>query len=206
MHKPCSAPWIRSNRESLCELLRPLLVSRDPNPLGETDYRDMSLVFLVAASGFQLPAAPVRAPVARRVAQQPQMLDLFGSISQGITKLQAGDYDEAAVKAALERQIANRPCIMYSTTTCPFCKKTTDVLDKLGAMYTNIELDVVEEGNAKRAELANIVGRTSVPAVFIGGTYVGGCNDGGLGGVLTLHERGELAPMLTKAGALASRI
>ena len=65
---------------------------------------------------------------------------------------------------------------------------------------------MVEEGNAKRVELANIVGRTSVPAVFISGIYVGGCNDGGLGGVLPLNERGELAPMLTKAGSLMSRI
>ena len=164
----------------------------------------MSLAFLVAASGFQLPATPARAPVTR--AAQPAMLDLFKNVIQGISKMQAGDYDEAAVKAALEQQIANRPAIVYTTTTCPFCKKTTDVLDKLGAMYTNIELDVVDEGNAKRVELANIVGRTSVPALFIGGTYVGGCNDGGLGGALPLYERGELAPMLTKAGALTSRI
>ena len=56
---------------------------------------------------------------------------------------------------------------------------------------------------AKKAELAGIVGRTSVPMVFIGGTYVGGCNDGGLGGVLPLHEQGQLRPMLQKAGALA---
>lgn len=165
----------------------------------------MSLVFLIAASGFQLPAAPhARAPAAR--VAQPQMLDFLQGMSKGITKLMAGEYDEAAVKAALERQIASKPCIVYTTTTCPFCKKTTEALDKLGAMYTNIELDVVEEGNAKRVELANIVGRTSVPAVFISGIYVGGCNDGGLGGVLPLNERGELAPMLTKAGSLMSRI
>ena len=45
-----------------------------------------------------------------------------------------------------------------------------------------------------------------MPAVFVGGKFVGGCNDGGLGGALPLYERGELAPMLTKAGALTSRI
>lgn len=55
---------------------------------------------------------------------------------------------------------------------------------------------------AIRTELAGIIGRTSVPAVFIGGQFVGGANDGGLGGVLTLHGKGELAPLLMKSGSL----
>ena len=41
---------------------------------------------------------------------------------------------------------------------------------------------------ATRAELANKVGRTSMPAVFAAGEYIGGCNDGGMGGVLTLNK------------------
>ena len=53
-------------------------------------------------------------------------------------------------------------------------------------------------GYALRAELAELTGRTSVPAVFIGGEFVGGCNDGGLGGVMTLDRAGKLQPMLTK--------
>ena len=56
---------------------------------------------------------------------------------------------------------------------------------------------------AMKAELANILdGRTSLPAVFAGGEFLGGCNDGGLGGVSTLLKRGELAPLLQKAGSL----
>ena len=57
---------------------------------------------------------------------------------------------------------------------------------------------------ATRAELANIVGRTSVPAVFAAGEYLGGCNDGGMGGVLTLHKEGRLKPLLQKAGSVAA--
>lgn len=58
-------------------------------------------------------------------------------------------------------------------------------------------------GYATRAELAEITGRTSVPAIFVGGEFIGGCNDGGMGGIMTLDKAGELGPMLKKAGAIA---
>jgi len=53
-----------------------------------------------------------------------------------------------------------------------------------------------------RAELGFLVGRTSVPAVWIGGRFVGGCNDGAPG-LLPLDRTGELDAMLRSAGALA---
>jgi len=51
--------------------------------------------------------------------------------------------------------------------------------------------------------MADVVGRTSVPAVWIGGEFVGGCNDGPRGGVASLSESGELEGLLRKAGALS---
>ena len=76
------------------------------------------------------------------------------------------------------------------------------MLDTYGAKYTVVELNEVEGGYPLRAELAAREGRTSVPALFVNGVFVGGCNDGGLGGVLTLDKAGKLKPMLTDAGAL----
>ena len=55
---------------------------------------------------------------------------------------------------------------------------------------------------AIKAELAGITGQTSVPQVFIGGEFIGGCNDGGIGGVMPLKSTGELEQRLIKAGAL----
>lgn len=74
--------------------------------------------------------------------------------------------------------------------------KAKQVLDGYGAQYRVVELNEVSGGYALRAELAELTGRTSVPAVFIGGEFVGGCNDGGLGGVMTLDRAGKLQPML----------
>ena len=65
-----------------------------------------------------------------------------------------------------------------------------------------LELDVVPEGKAVRAELGARTGRTSMPSVWVDGQYVGGCNDGGLGGVVPLNEQGRLVPLLKAAGSV----
>ena len=55
---------------------------------------------------------------------------------------------------------------------------------------------------ALRAELGDLVGRTSVPAIWISGEFIGGCNDGP--GLLTLDAQGRLDAMLAEAGAIAA--
>ena len=46
------------------------------------------------------------------------------------------------------------------------------------------------------------INRTSVPAIWIDGVYAGGCNDGGLGGVVKLDQQGRLDELLKAAGAV----
>jgi len=76
------------------------------------------------------------------------------------------------------------------------------LLDGKGASYFVLELDEIADGPALRAELGQLTGRTSVPAIWIGETFVGGCNDGPLGGVNSLAAAGTLDAMLADAGAL----
>ena len=170
------------------------------------------LLLLGSAHGYLLPsplAAPAR-PGPANPAQSARLagrvgMNMFGDLMKGMTKLQAGNYDEAAVRADVERMIARKPCVVFATTTCPFCKQANKALTDMGAVYTVVNFDEDEGGMAMKAELAGILdGRTSVPAVFVGGQFVGGANDGGLGGVLTLNKSGELAPLLVAAGALSA--
>ena len=53
---------------------------------------------------------------------------------------------------------------------------------------------------AIRSELAELTGRSSVPAVFVGGRCIGGFTDGP--GLSTLHAEGKLEDMLRAAKAL----
>ena len=50
--------------------------------------------------------------------------------------------------------------------------------------------------------MATLVGRTSVPAIWIGGKFVGGFNDGPMGGLRILAENGELDGLLADVGAI----
>lgn len=73
------------------------------------------------------------------------------------------------------------------------------LLTTLGVHPTVIELDDAEMGRARAAlgELDSAEGASSGgPAVFIGGSHVGGME-----GLMALHLSGRLLPMLREAGA-----
>lgn len=133
---------------------------------------------------------------------QVNLFDFLKEGKKALVKSLAGEYDEVAIQARMKDLIDSNPVFMFSFTTCPFCIKAKKVLDGLDAKYTVVELDTDTDGKAIRAEMADLVGRTSVPAIWIGGEFVGGCNDGPMGGVVNLNERGKLVDLLKGVDAL----
>jgi len=127
---------------------------------------------------------------------------LFDEGKKKIVKSFAGDYDAAAIRNRINELIDDNPVLMLSFTTWPFCLKAKDVLDCINAKYTVVELDKDPDGKAIRAEMADLVGRTSVPAIWIGKQFVGGCNDGPMGGLMSLSESGKLKRLLSKVGSI----
>ena len=75
-------------------------------------------------------------------------------------------------------------------------------MDSKNVAYRVVEVDEAEDGRFLRAEMAKMIGRTSVPAIWIGSEFIGGCNDGPRGGIVKLNESGELDSMLKAVGAL----
>ena len=66
----------------------------------------------------------------------------------------------------------------------------------------DLEFDPI--GNARRAELGRMTGRSSVPSIWINGEYVGGCDDGPTPfapGVVDLAFAGTLGEKLNAAPA-----
>ena len=51
----------------------------------------------------------------------------------------------------------------------------------------------------QRAQLTKRTGSRTVPQVFVGGEFVGGCHDGGLGGTIPLLRVGLLQTMAARA-------
>jgi len=170
---------------------------RDPIELGVCVHNAVVTALLAFS-----PAVPRGVPAVAASRHAVPRMDLFAGLKQGIAKAMAGNYDAAEVKSGLERQIKQKPAIMYATSTCPFCAKAKKEITATGSILTVIDFDDEENGNAMRAELMMITGQSSVPQVFIGGEFIGGCNDGGMGGVMPLKQSGKLEELLIKAGAL----
>ena len=133
---------------------------------------------------------------------QIQLFEIFNEGKKKLVKSLAGEYDEEAIKARVLGLIEANPVLMLSFTTWPYCIKAKEVLDAKSVKYTVVELDTDPDGKAIRAEMADFIGRTSVPAIWIGGQFVGGCNDGPMGGIVKLNESGELNGLLQGVGAL----
>lgn len=136
---------------------------------------------------------------ANRFSQIIASNSLGAQFKQWVADIVAGEYDREAVAAEITSKIEKSDVLMFSFTTCPFCRRAKDYLDRLEVEYSVVELDELPEGNAYRASLGRITGRTSVPSIFIGGNYIGGCNDGSPG-LMPLANSGKLEPMLDSVG------
>ena len=123
---------------------------------------------------------------------------------QLIADLVAGEYNteetELFIDDFVKSAIANRQVAMFSFSTCPFCRRAKDYLEASDISYSALELDKLDgnRGNEIRASLGKKVKRTSVPAIWIGDEFVGGCNDGP--GLLTLANQGKLKSILDNSG------
>mmetsp|Transcript_52339 Transcript_52339/g.86636 ORF Transcript_52339/g.86636 Transcript_52339/m.86636 type:complete len:366 (+) Transcript_52339:412-1509(+) len=80
----------------------------------------------------------------------------------------------------VEELVQSARVVMISKSYCPFCTKAASVLMKYDADLIKKEIDIdlkEEQANAVQAYLKQKTGASSVPRVFIHGTFIGGCDD-----------------------------
>lgn len=65
----------------------------------------------------------------------------------------------------------SKKVIVYSTPTCPYCRKAKEYLQEKGIEYTDI--DVSQDESAQK-EMIEKSGLMSVPVIDIGGTIIAG--------------------------------
>jgi len=135
----------------------------------------------------------------------------FGSSLTGIirpvlqaqAKFAAGDYDREKIQAVIKTESTSAPVVMYTLTQSPFSIDAKRLLKEKGVEYKEIELAplfILAEGEnaARRAELGEMTGRTSMPHIFINGKSIGGLYDGSPG-LVPLIESGGLDKMVRPA-------
>ncbi|HWP64765.1 MAG TPA: Grx4 family monothiol glutaredoxin [Candidatus Limnocylindria bacterium] len=99
---------------------------------------------------------------------------------------------------AIAREVAEHPIVIYMKGTpafpmCGFSAATVEVLRQIGVPFKAV--DVLAEGD-KREAVKQFTNWPTIPQVFVGGKFVGGCDI-----IRELHARGELEPLLRSAVA-----
>lgn len=99
--------------------------------------------------------------------------------------------DVQRVEERVNSVIAQHQVVVFSKTTCPFCRKAKQALNEVGANAHVIELDHDKDGGQIQDIMLKKTGARTVPRVFINGKFVGGGDD-----TVALKNSGELSRML----------
>ncbi|KAG5275916.1 hypothetical protein AALO_G00125930 [Alosa alosa] len=87
--------------------------------------------------------------------------------------------------------VSHNCVVIFSKTSCPYCKMAKNVFNEIGATYKVIELDQHTDGRQLQEALAQMTGAKTVPRVFINGQCIGGGSD-----TKELHQQGKLRPLI----------
>ncbi|XP_013616112.1 PREDICTED: glutaredoxin-C4-like [Brassica oleracea var. oleracea] len=91
----------------------------------------------------------------------------------------------------VKKTISSHKIVIFSKSSCPYCRRAKSVFGELDQVPHVVELDEREDGWNVQSALGEIVGRRTVPQVFINGKHIGGSDD-----TVEAHESGELAKLL----------
>ncbi|NXC42031.1 GLRX2 protein, partial [Penelope pileata] len=87
--------------------------------------------------------------------------------------------------------ISDNCVVIFSKTTCFYCKMAKKLFEGMNVNYTAVELDVNKNGSQFQDILEEMTGGRTVPRVFVNGMFVGGATD-----TQRLHEEGKLLPLI----------
>ncbi|XP_068599881.1 glutaredoxin 2 [Brachionichthys hirsutus] len=103
----------------------------------------------------------------------------------------------AAACVQYVQEVVSQNCVViFSKSTCPYCRMAKNVFNDIGAIYKVIELDEHDDGRRLQETLAHLTGARTVPRVFINGKCIGGGSD-----TKALHQQGKLLPLIEKCAA-----
>jgi glutaredoxin 3 len=137
------------------------------------------------------------AQMAKSISSAPVEVVSIQEQKKGVIRRQAGEFDKEQAAEKLNQLISNNQIVMLTFSTCPYCIKAKSVLDEREIGYLDVPLDKIgQEGNELRAIMLDMTDRTSVPGIWVKAQFVGGCDEGPLGGIVSLVESGELSKML----------
>ncbi|XP_021064313.1 glutaredoxin-1 [Mus pahari] len=97
-------------------------------------------------------------------------------------------------------KIQSGKVVVFIKPTCPYCRKTQEILSQLPfkqGLLEFVDITATNNTNAIQDYLQQLTGARTVPRVFIGKDCIGGCND-----LISMQNNGELMTRLKQIGAL----
>ncbi|XP_042373618.1 glutaredoxin-C8-like [Zingiber officinale] len=91
----------------------------------------------------------------------------------------------------VKQTVSSHDIVIFSKTYCPYCGTAKDVFKELKQEPHVLELDDRDDGPDIQDALSQLVGRNTVPQVFIHGEHLGGCDD-----TIEAYENGRLLTLL----------
>lgn len=108
----------------------------------------------------------------------------------------------SSIKSEIDNLLKEKKVVVISKSYCPYCKMTKQVLAKYNIPKECIEIREIDS-DSNYEEIQNymmaLTGARSVPRVFIGGKCIGGGDE-----TQSLHNKGQLEPLLKSVGAISS--
>ncbi|XP_026525085.1 glutaredoxin 2 isoform X1 [Notechis scutatus] len=96
-----------------------------------------------------------------------------------------------AITNQIKDTISDNCVVIFSKSTCSYCKMAKKLFQEMNVNYKAIELDRYENGNHFQDILHQMTGSRTVPRIFINGNFVGGATD-----TQQLHREGKLLPLV----------
>jgi glutaredoxin 3 len=81
---------------------------------------------------------------------------------------------------------------IYTKQYCSYCHYAKELLSRKGVSFR--EIDVTGNREMREQMVQRAGGRTTLPQIFIGAMYVGGCDE-----LYALEDAGKLDPLLQQA-------
>jgi cysteine synthase A len=107
---------------------------------------------------------------------------------------------DADAERFVRETVAQQPVVLFALEWCEFCWSARKFFSQLGIDYCSVDLDSVEyqegdRGGKIRAVLAAQTGAVTIPQIFIGGEFVGGCTE-----LFDAHGDGTMLRRLDEIG------
>jgi glutaredoxin len=81
------------------------------------------------------------------------------------------------VKEQVTNKLGSSKVVMYSKTSCKFCKNAKKLLNSANITFERVEIDRMKEGKKVLEHLTSFTNMKTVPQIFIGGNILGGYSE-----------------------------